>query len=1854
MKFFLPSSKFRKYLFLSLSLTLLGAVPYFAGSGLDNPEPLNSYLNYNFPARLSGGLPYVPVFPNLTFDSPLTFNEVSNTNKVIVGQRDGQIFWFDKVPDVTQKNLLLDLSDKVGVVWDGGFLGMALHPEYGTAGHNYFYVFYTTEDANSTDYPDYYTTQSCNNEEYWGNFLVLSRYEMDPTTFNVQESSEQILLKLRMYGTTHRGGGLLFGDDGFLYLTTGDQTAFKKAQDITNNLDGGVLRLDVAQDPTKSHAPVRTMPADHGFSDEITGNGYWIPNDNPFLSPTGDNFEEYYSLGHRNPHRMTKDRATGDLYVGEIGGGRHEEINVVKKGKNYGWPLYEGLYMSTFCVPNLLNNMPHEEPLTYFPRSAANSIIGGYVYRGSEIPELQGKYVCADYGVGEEIWTIDIATGDYTQLGSFSSTDIISFGEDADAELYIMKLGVSTLYKMVSKDNPYLTVPQLLSETGAFTDLNTLEPSDGLIPYDLIDPFWSDGALKKRWVGIPNDGTHDTPGEKIGYSEEDVWNFPIGSVLVKHFELPIDENNPSITKKIETRFSIKGDDGNFYYVTYKWNDQQTDAQLLTTGLDETINIALADGSTSTQTWQYPSTSDCISCHNATSGGTLGTRTRYLNKDYTYPKTGRTANQLVTLSHLGILDQSITDSDTNNLLTYKSIDDQTATIDDKARSYLDLNCAYCHRPGTGNRGEFDLRMKLDIAQTGLLTASPIETLGIPNEKIVEPGNINTSILYHRINSTDPAVRMPPLAKNKIDDKAVQLIEDWINQMTDPCPDRIIMETYSNVSGTTIADLKSDTNFPDHPSQTDELYEFNIPINVADNYGVRVRGILTAPETGTYYFWISGDDAVELNLSSDTSEANKIRIAYHNLWSNFSEWNKYPTQKSAGINLVAGQNYYIEALMNEGYGGDNLSVGWRRPSEGDGTIPSEIIPCTVFDFFNGPPIVNVTGVVLSPDTATVTEGLTEQLTATISPVDATDTGVTWSSDDESVATVDASGLVTGVSPGTATITATTDDGGFTSTSLVAVSPAPIPVSGVVLSPDTATVTEGLTEQLTATISPVDATDTGVTWSSDDESVATVDASGLVTGVSPGVVTIRVTTNDGNFISTSIITVESSCILSNAALGGTASQSSTYGNGVASLAIDGYTSGTSPWSADLQHTQSEVTPWWEVDLGAEYILENLKIFNRNDSFSTRLNNFHVFVSITPISSQATISDLESDPDVSDFYFSGQAGLEETIALNTQGRYVRVQLSGNGMLHMAEVEVMGCFLQASPCDGSDTVAISPVGPFLDTDPVQALTGSPSGGVWSGASTDGTFDPGLGAGTYTVTYTYDDGSGCVQSDSYDIEVATVGSGGCVLSNVALGGTSSMSSTYGNSSASYAVDGSTTGTSPWSADLQHTQNEYRPWWEVDLGADHTVDQVVLYNRSDGNQSRLRDFYVLVSAAPFPAGATLEELLEDGNVTGAYFPGPAGASETVPLNAEGRYVRVQLSGNGMLHMAEVEVMGCFLQASPCDGSDTVAISPVGPFLDTDPVQALTGSPSGGVWSGASTDGTFDPGLGAGTYTVTYTYDDGSGCVQSDSYDIEVATVGSGGCVLSNVALGGTSSMSSTYGNSSASYAVDGSTTGTSPWSADLQHTQNEYRPWWEVDLGADHTVDQVVLYNRSDGNQSRLRDFYVLVSAAPFPAGATLEELLEDGNVTGAYFPGPAGASETVPLNAEGRYVRVQLSGNGILHMAEVEVMGCPVDIGAATSTLKIKDTDSNVLSPSENIFAISLVPNPANDIVYLETVGDGVISKLSIFDINGKLMLTKKMDNSSLVLTALSIDISWLTKGVYQIHIILQDGTVYTQSLIKN
>ncbi len=777
-------------------MLLFGAFPYFNGEGsgltLQDHGTIGPYANLAFPdeASIDLSIAHRIAYPNLFFNSPIVFKPVPQQNRIIVAQLDGEIYWFDDDETTLVKNLLVDLKDEVGIVHDGGFLGLALHPDFNAALNpkNYIYVYYTSKNSAGQNSPAVgsHTGQGCtfseDRNEYQGNSLILERFEVNPTNLSFILGSRTNLFDIRMYGTTHYGGGMDFGDDGFLYLTIGDQASWRRAQDMTDNLNGGAFRIDVDKDPTKSHAPIRKKQ-NVGFAEESSGINYWIPNDNPFLSPDGSRYEEYYSIGLRNPFRMTKDRVTGQFYIGDVGLNSHEEVNILKKGANYGWPIYEGFgFRNTNCA-SMLDGMPHEEPLTEFSRNDARALAGGFVYRGSSIPDLYGEYVCADY-TRNGIFTVNIITGDYEQISILQN--VISFGEDKDGELYLLRHGNNrNIHKLIEGvDDGYITMPQLLSDTGVFSNLSTLEVIDGIVPYELYESFWSDGALKKRWIAVPNnDGLHSGPNEQIKYSEYNDWEFPPGTVIIKQFNLPVDDTDPSITKKIETRFSIVDKDGGWYFLTYNWNDAQTDAVLQKTSLNEPVTISTDNlGGTRTQIWHFPSNTECITCHNDVNKGNLGLKTRYLNTDYTYEETGLERNQLVTLSHLGIIDQSITDPDTESIVTNKSIEDPTATLDDRARSYLDLNCAYCHRLDNTIRTNFDLRFYNSLEATGILTTGILSPLDVdPDEKIIYPGDASKSILYHKINSIDQSIMMPPLAKLELDNLGINLIETWINQL-----------------------------------------------------------------------------------------------------------------------------------------------------------------------------------------------------------------------------------------------------------------------------------------------------------------------------------------------------------------------------------------------------------------------------------------------------------------------------------------------------------------------------------------------------------------------------------------------------------------------------------------------------------------------------------------------------------------------------------------------------------------------------------------------------------------------------------------------------------------------------------------------------------------------------------------------------------------------------------------------------------------------------------------------------------------------------------------------------------------
>jgi uncharacterized repeat protein (TIGR03806 family) len=315
-------------------------------------------------------------------------------------------------------------------------------------------------------------------------------------------------------------------------------------------------------------------------------------------------------------------------------------------------------------------------------------------------------------------------------------------------------------------------MPSLLSQTGVFSDTPKRVASPGLIPYDLNVAFWSDGAEKSRWIAVP--------AGQILFSPAGEWRFPAGTVFVKDFDLP-DAANPAAKRRLETRILVCDSRGGVYGVVYKWRPDGSDADLLGASATENIQFKSAAGEVHQQTWYYPSRQDCLTCHTAKAGGVLGVKTRQLNRSFTYPS-GVADNELRTWNHLGLFAPAFKAEQLRTFAALAAADDSTRSIADRARSYLDANCAQCHRPG-GTVANFDARYDTPPAQQALIDGPVLIDQGIDRPRVISPHDIWRSIAYMRIDTVGD-IRMPPLARETIDQKGVQLLGEWIDSMRGP--------------------------------------------------------------------------------------------------------------------------------------------------------------------------------------------------------------------------------------------------------------------------------------------------------------------------------------------------------------------------------------------------------------------------------------------------------------------------------------------------------------------------------------------------------------------------------------------------------------------------------------------------------------------------------------------------------------------------------------------------------------------------------------------------------------------------------------------------------------------------------------------------------------------------------------------------------------------------------------------------------------------------------------------------------------------------------------------------------------
>ena len=683
-------------------------------------------------------------FPKLKFEFPVVLVPAQGTSRLFLGELKGRVYSFFDDPAEQAPRLALDLSKIHGDF--SALYGLVFHPRFET--NRYVYICYVRRN----DVPD---------------GSVVSRFAVSRTEPPVIDpQSEQVILTFWSGG--HNGGCLVFGKDGYLYISTGDGASPsppdpKMTGQDCSDLLSSILRVDVD----------RSRP----------GSAYSIPADNPFKDLAGVR-PEIWAFGFRNPWKMSFDRKTGDLWVGDVGWELWELVDKVVRGGNYGWSVVEGpqpvnVEATRGPTPILPTTKAH-------PHSEAASITGGYVYRGTSLPELSGAYIYGDFQTGI-IWALRETGGKVTWQSELARTPLhlVAFAETNSGELLLIDHDrTHQIYRLVpsppktSRD----TFPRKLSESGLFASLREGRPAPGVLRYEINSELWSDGAVAERFLAVPG-------SETIGADGQGVWQFPEGSVLARTASIELEPGMPASRRRVETQILHRESEAWRPY-SYLWNDGQDDAELV--GADGATRM-ISNGAPATRhqrTYRVAARSECVLCHNPwvekkttvfgiQSASPLGVTTAQLNKRLT--NSGHGTNQLTMLHDSGLL------AWTPDLATLpRLVDpyDESADLDRRARSYLQTNCAHCHQFNAGGTANIALGFDVPLAATQTVGIRPIQgTFGIAAAKIIAPGDPGRSILYYRMSKLGGG-RMPRAGSNQVDERATRMISDWIERLSVP--------------------------------------------------------------------------------------------------------------------------------------------------------------------------------------------------------------------------------------------------------------------------------------------------------------------------------------------------------------------------------------------------------------------------------------------------------------------------------------------------------------------------------------------------------------------------------------------------------------------------------------------------------------------------------------------------------------------------------------------------------------------------------------------------------------------------------------------------------------------------------------------------------------------------------------------------------------------------------------------------------------------------------------------------------------------------------------------------------------
>ena len=562
--------------------------------------------------------------------------------------------------------------------------------------------------------------------------------------------AESLVTIIEWPSNGHNGAATCFGNDGMLYVTSGDGTNLMDldvvGQDLTTLLSK-VLRLDV-----------------DGASD---GHTYQVPPDNPFVGMP-DIRPETWAYGLRNPWRITSDPVSGQIWVGTNGQDLRESAHLLERGANYGWSAYEGSRM--FYQDRLQGPSPFTPPTIEHDHSEFRSLTGGIVYRGSRFPELEGAYIYGDYTTGR-IWA---AKHDGKQLlwqRELADTNlaVADFTTSSKGDILVVDHLGHAIYSLEpSPQSPTTTheFPHSLSQTGLFSSTSELIPAEGVLPYEINAPSWHDGAQSKFLLALPGTSKATFVDPQSSNAHWMSWDLPDGAVLAQTL------SEPHTDLRLETRILLKQDNDWAAY-SYVWTKDQTDATLAPKAGTRLKLKSLE--------WQVPSRAECLTCHSRQAKFALGLTNAQLNRPLN-PTHENPENQLTALLALGVVQTSEGPSHTlpsplSEIPRLPNPYETSTTLSERMHAYFAVNCSHCHTPNGGGNARLNLGAWVPTDDQNLINAHPEhDTFGISNARLIAPGDTGRSVLPVRMVRRGPG-QMPPLGTQYPDPEGIQLLMDW---------------------------------------------------------------------------------------------------------------------------------------------------------------------------------------------------------------------------------------------------------------------------------------------------------------------------------------------------------------------------------------------------------------------------------------------------------------------------------------------------------------------------------------------------------------------------------------------------------------------------------------------------------------------------------------------------------------------------------------------------------------------------------------------------------------------------------------------------------------------------------------------------------------------------------------------------------------------------------------------------------------------------------------------------------------------------------------------------------------------